>query len=409
MTTSRHALAFVVITVLVDVIGFGIVLPVLPRLLVEISGSDIARSSRLSGYLLVVFAAMQLLCAPLLGNLSDRFGRRPILLLSLAVYALNYLIMGLANSIGLLFIGRILTGAAGATTATANAFIADISASDERAGRFGLMGVAFGLGFVVGPLLGGILGEFGVRVPFFAAAALALVNLAYGALVLPETLPRELRRPLSLRRANPIGALTALRRQPLVGAITGAVLFYHVGHFVYPSVWSFYAMEKFAWSSAEIGYSLGAVGVAAALVQGGLIRWAIPRLGAPRTALTGLGCAALAYVSFAFASGAVEVYLSIAISGLAGLAMPALQAIMADATPEDGQGELQGALASISSLAALIGPLVMTQVFAAFAGPDAVVYFPGAPFLLAAGLTVVTLMLLAPALVGLMAAQPDSE
>jgi DHA1 family tetracycline resistance protein-like MFS transporter len=380
---SRHALAFVLITVLLDIIGLGMIIPVTPELIVELTGEGLDRAATYGGWLLFVFALLQFVCAPILGNLSDRFGRRPILLASLAAFGADYLLMGLAPSLSWLFVGRALAGMFGATFTTANAFIVDVSPPGRRAQNFGLIGAAFGVGFTIGPVFGGVLGSFGARVPFFAAAVLALINVVYGALVLPETLPPGKRRTFSWRRANPVGALLRMRLYPVVLGLFAAVLLYQLAHDANPSVWTYYTMEKFGWTEREVGYSLGFLGLMIVIVQGGLIRWLVPRLGRERAVYLGLALMALGSAGYAFAWSSWTMYVWIVVFCLGSVAMPSLREIMANHVPEDSQGELQGALGSVVSLTAIIAPVLMTQLFGYFSGDDAPIYFPGAPFLLA--------------------------
>ncbi|MCP5179766.1 MAG: TCR/Tet family MFS transporter [Pseudomonadales bacterium] len=385
--SRRHALIFVTITILLDVIGFGIIMPVMPALLREITGGTLAEASAWGGYLVFSYALLQFVCAPLLGALSDSHGRRPVLLLSLGMYAVNYLLMGFATSLLVLFIGRILTGMSSATYATANALIADVTAPEERAQSFGLVGMAFGVGFIIGPALGGFLGEWDLRLPFFVAAGFALANTLYGLVVLKETLPADKRRPFDWRRANIVGAFAQLRRYPLLVGLIGAIFLYNVGHHVYPANWSFYTMAKFDWTPRDVGLSMGVVGILMAAVQGGLIRVVIPRLGAAQSALLGLTAAAAAYVGIAFAPNGTAVYLWSAVSALSGFIMPATQSMLSTHVGADAQGELQGMLASVGSVGAIVGPLLMTQTFTWYTSPANPVYFPGAAFLVAGGLT----------------------
>lgn len=381
--SKKHALTFVTITVFIDVVGFGVIMPVLPELLMELSGEDLSSASKWGGWLIVTYAILQFLFAPVLGNLSDRYGRRPLLLVSLVLYGINYLIAGFATTLWVLFIGRAFTGIAGSTYSVANALIADVSPPEERAQNFGLLGMAFGLGFIFGPFIGGVLGEWDIRAPFFAAAGLAFCNSLYGYLVLKETLPKNLRRPFDLKRANPVGALLQIRKYPLLLGLLLTVFFYNIGHHVYPTNWNFYTIEKFDWTPRDIGLSMGLVGVLMAFVQGFLIRKVIPRLGAPRTALIGFFAAAIAYVGIAFAPNALAVYLWCGVSSLSGFIMPAVQSIMSNQVPQEEQGELQGILGSMSSIGAIIGPIVMTQSFAFFTHSNTPLYFPGAAFLIA--------------------------
>ncbi|MBW2372774.1 MAG: TCR/Tet family MFS transporter [Deltaproteobacteria bacterium] len=382
-SSDRRALIFIFITVLIDMIGFGIIIPVMPELIMELTGVGLSRAALYGGWLLFLYALMQFFFAPIIGNLSDRFGRRPVLLCSLVAFGFDYLLMGLAPTIVWLFAGRFVAGIAGATHSTANAYIADVSPPEERAQNFGLMGAAFGLGFILGPVLGGLLGEYGPRVPFFAAAVLALCNAVYGFVVLPETLPAEERRPFDLRRANPVGALAQMRRYPVIVGLFGAFVLYMVSHNANPTTWTYYTMLKFSWTEREVGYSMGFVGLGVALVQGGLIRAAIPRMGEMRAVYLGYALMSLAFVGFAFASAGWMMYAFIVPFSLGGLATPALRGIMSNTVPANAQGELQGALASVMSLTAIVAPLFMTQLFAYFTSDAAPLYFPGAPFLTA--------------------------
>lgn len=388
---KRHALTFVTITLLIDSAGFGIIMPVLPLLLAELTGGGLSEASVWGGYLLFSYAVLQFFFAPILGAASDAFGRRPVLLLSLGFYAINYLLMGFATTLALLFIGRVLTGLSSATYATANALIADVSPPEERAQNFGLMGMAFGIGFIIGPTLGGLLGEWHPRAPFFAAAAFAMTNTLYGWLVLKETLKEENRRPFDWRRANPVGAFLQIRRYPMLGGLIAAVFLYNLGHHVYPSNWSFYAIEKFHWTPRDVGLSMGFVGILMAVVQGGLIRMVIPKIGAPRAALLGFTAAAMSYIGIGLAPNGLTVYLWCVVSALSGFIMPSIQSLLSTRVPANQQGELQGVMASVASVGAIIGPLLMTQTFAAFTGPQAPVYFPGAAFVVAGMLSVLAI------------------
>lgn len=395
MNSKRHALTFVTITVFIDTVGFGVIMPVLPEFLNNLTGRSLSESSAIAGYLVVFYASLQFLFAPIIGNLSDRYGRRPVLLVSLFFYGVNYLIAGLATTLWVLFIGRILTGITSATYATANALIADVSPPEERAQNFGLLGMAFGLGFIFGPTIGGLLGEWDIRAPFFAAAGLALINTLYGFFVLRETLPEDRRRAFDWRRANPVGMLAQVRKYPVLLGLIAAMFFYNIGHHVYPSNWNFYTIEKFAWSPLEVGLSMGLVGLLMALVQGFLIRKVIPLWGAPRTAFVGLSCAAVAFIGIAFAPNSIALYVWCIVSALAGLAGPAVTSIMANQVPQNEQGELQGINASVGSIAAIIGPLLMTQSFAWFTAPGTPLYFPGIAFLCAGTLTVLAILIFA--------------
>lgn len=393
MQNRRHTLIFVTITVFIDTVGFGIIMPVMPQFLMSMAPMNLSEASAMAGYLILAYAVLQFLFAPIIGNLSDRFGRRPVLLISLAMYAANYLIAGLATALWVLFIGRILTGITSATYATANALIADVSDPEERAQNFGLMGLAFGLGFIVGPSLGGVLGAVDIRLPFFVAAGLAAANTLYGFFVLRETLAPDDRRPFEWRRANPLGMLMQLRKYPILIGLVAVMFIYNIGHHVYPSNWNFYTIEKFAWEPWEIGLSMGLVGVLSAFTNGYLIRVVIPRWGAPTTAFVGFMCSAAAYLGIAFAPTPWALYGWCVISALAGMAGPAVAGIMSNQVPQNQQGELQGINASVGSIAAIIGPLMMTQSFTYFTGPSTPLYFPGIAFLLAGILTVVAVLL----------------
>ena len=311
------------------------------------------------------------------------------------MYGINYLISGFATTLWVLFLGRVLTGIASSTYSVANALVADVSPPEERAQNFGLLGMAFGVGFIIGPTLGGLLGEWHTRAPFFAAAGLAFLNTAYGFFVLRETLPEDHRRPFDLQRANPLGALRQINKYPVLTGLLVAILIYNTAHHVYPSNWNFYTMEKFDWTAFDVGLSMGLVGILMAIVQGGLIRVVIPRFGAPRTAFLGFFAAAAAYIGIAFAPSGLSVYMWCFVSALAGFVMPAVQGIMSNQVPQNEQGELQGILASMGSVGAIIGPLLMTQTFAFFTGAAAPVYFAGAAFLAAGLLTLLAVAVFA--------------
>jgi DHA1 family tetracycline resistance protein-like MFS transporter len=381
--SDRKALSFIFVTVLLDVAGFGIVIPVTPELIMELTGTDMSGAARYGGWLLFVYALMQFVFAPIMGNLSDAYGRRPVLLIAMATFSLDYILMGLAPTIFWLFVGRIFAGISGATHSPANAFIADVSAPEDRAKNFGLLGAAFGLGFIVGPVLGGFLGEFGPRVPFFAAAGLAFANATWGFFFLPESLPREGRRPFRMRRANPLGALGQMRRYPVVIGLFAAMVLFQLAHDANPAVWTYYTMFKFDWTERDVGLSLGAVGFMIAIVQGMLIRSILPWLGERRTVYAGLTLIAIGFLGFAVATETWMMYAFMVPFALGGVATPALRGIMANQVPPDSQGELQGAITSLISLTAIAAPLIMTNLFFVFSAEDAGFKFPGAPFLAA--------------------------
>lgn len=383
---GRSAVLFIFTTVLVDTIGFGIILPVLPALIVQLTGQGLSRASEYGGWLWFVYAVMQFFCAPVLGNLSDRFGRRPVILFALFALGVDYLIMGLAPTLVWLFFGRTIAGMAGASFTPAYAYLADVSPPHRRAQNFGLVGAAFGMGFIIGPAVGGLLGTLGPRAPFFAAACLSLLNVGFGLFVLPESLPLESRRPFELKRANPLGTLLHLRRYPTVLGLAGALFLWQVGHQVLPSTWAFYTMLKFHWSEAQVGASLAFVGVVMAISTGGLTRLLVPRLGERKAALAGLLSGAAAFVGYAFATEGWMIYAWMVAWLFAGLVHPSMNAIMSRQVAANVQGELQGGVASLFSISAIVGPLLMTQVFGAFSAGTAHRHFPGAAFLCAAAL-----------------------
>jgi MFS transporter, DHA1 family, tetracycline resistance protein len=382
------AFVFLFITVLIDSIGFGIILPVLPGLIMQLTGVTVDRAAGYGGWLSFVYALMQFFCAPVLGNLSDRFGRRPVLLFALFALGCDYLIMGFAPVIAWLFVGRAVAGVAGASFTPAYAYVADITEPAKRAQSFGLMGAAFGVGFIVGPAIGGLLAHFGARAPFFTAGALALANGTFGYFALPESLPLELRRPFRWARANPLGTLLQMRKYPVVLVMLGALFLWQLGHQVLPSTWAFYTISKFHWTSAQVGWSLAWVGALMALSQGVLTRVLVPWIGGERrAALVGMACAVLAYLGYAFAPQGWMMYVVSLTTFLFAMTYPSLNALNSQQIPANAQGELQGAVACLYSLSAIVGPPLMTQVFAYFSSSEAPVYFPGAAFLAAALLT----------------------
>ena len=391
---TRGSLAFVFAVVLIDMIGFGIIMPVLPALIVELTGDTVAEAAIDAGWLAFVYALMQFVFGPVVGNLSDRFGRRPVLLAALLAYSVNYAIMGLAPTLLWLFIGRLIAGITGASFSVAYAYVADVSPAEKRAQNFGLIGVAFGLGFIVGPALGGLLGEIGTRVPFFAAGGLALVNALFGFFMLRESLPPEKRRAFSIRRANAINALRALAVQNRVVIWYAAALFvWMTAHFVYPIIWAFYTIEAFGWSEGMIGLSLAYVGLTSAAVQGGLIRFVIPRIGEARAVAAGIFCMAGATLIYLFAQSPWWVPVAITLGSLQGLVQPSINGLMSRAVDETSQGELQGAVASLSSLASVAGPPLFTYTFFAFTAQEPALYLPGAPFALAGAVALLALAL----------------
>ncbi len=377
-------MGFIFMTILIDVIGLGIIIPVVPRLITELTGQNTSEVARIGGWLTFAYAGMQFLCSPLMGNLSDRFGRRPILLLSLLGFAADYVLVAFAPNLFWLYIGRIIAGFTGASFTTASAYIADVSTNENRAKNFGLLGAAFGLGFVLGPLMGGLLVGYGTRVPFLVAGGLCLLNALYGYFILPESLQKEHRRPFEWRRSNPLGALKHLRKYPAIGGLIISLTLIYIGSHAVQSNWTYFTIEKFRWPERTIGYSLAAFGVLIMAVQGGLIRVVGPRLGNERSVYIGLALYALGMLLFAMASKSWMMFAFMVPYCLGGIAGPALQAIISGQVPSNEQGELQGALTSLMSFTSIIGPPVMTGLFYAFTHPGTPVHFSGAPFLLGA-------------------------
>lgn len=389
---SRLPLVFIFLTILIDTIGFGIVLPVLPTLIIELTGKTLSEASIDAGWLALAFAAMQFVFGPVMGNLSDRFGRRPVLLVSLVAFGLDYLLMAVAPTISLLFVGRALAGIAGAAHAPANAYIADITPPEKRAQSFGLLGAAFGLGFILGPALGGLLGGWGTRAPFWVAAGCAFVNAAFGLLVLPESLSPANRRTFTWGRANPFGSFARLKESRVVLDLAAALFLWQLAHQVLPTTWAFFTMLRFNWSEGAVGASLAFAGVAMALVQGYGTRRLIPWLGERRAASFGLVMGVLGFLGYAFATRDWMMYFWIAGSSLSGLVFPSIRAIMSRQMPANEQGELQGAISSMYGLTSIIGPPLMTRVFSVFAAKPPW-HFAGAAFLFAGMLSLASLAL----------------
>jgi len=394
MTVKRDAaLGFIFTTLLIDITGLGIIIPVLPDLIMELTGGSISDASLYGGLLMFSFAIMQFLFSPVLGNLSDKYGRRPVLLFSLFGFGIDYIFLAFAPTITWLFIGRMIAGITGASITTAMAYIADISTPDKRAQNFGLVGVAFGVGFIIGPVIGGLLGELGTRVPFLAAAALTLLNCAYGYFVVPESLKKENRRAFQWKRANPIGSLRQLKRYPVILGLVGSMLCIYLAAHATQSTWPYYTKEKFGWDRAMVGYSLGAVGLMIAIVQGGLIRVINPRLGEKRSVYFGLALYCVGFLLFAFATKGWMMFAFLIPYCLGGIAGPALQSIISGQVPANEQGELQGGLSSLISITSIIGPPMMTSLFFYFTNENTMVHFPGAPFLLGCILSILSLIL----------------
>jgi MFS transporter, DHA1 family, tetracycline resistance protein len=390
---NSKAIFFILVTVLIDVIGIGIIIPIMPSLYQELTGGTVSEASQYSAYLVFIYALMQFIFSPIIGGLSDQYGRRPVLLMSLFGFGLDFIFLALAPNIGWLFVGRIISGIAGASFTTANAYIADITEPEKRAQSFGMIGAAFGLGFIIGPSLGGILGEYGTRIPFWVSAGLALLDWLYGYFILPESLLPENRRKFDIKRANPIGSLMNLKKYPYVLALVLSLFLVNVSNFATQGTWSFYGIEKFSWSKLEVGLSLGFVGLMVAIVQGGLIRVIIPKLGQERSLFLGLAINALGLAAFAFASSSWMMYAIMVPFAVGGLAGPAFQGIISNQVGKNEQGELQGGLTSLMSIAAIIGQPLMLGLFRTFTKENAPVYFPGAPFLMGGLLSLISLLL----------------
>jgi DHA1 family tetracycline resistance protein-like MFS transporter len=381
MSGSRKAaVSFIFITLLLDVIGLGLIIPVFPQLIEELIQGNISEASQWAGLLTFAYAIMQFICAPIIGNLSDKYGRRPVLLFSLLGFGIDYIFLSLAPTIWWLFLGRLIAGLFGASFTTATAYIADISTSENRSRNFGMIGAAFGLGFIIGPGLGGLLGEFGPRVPFMAAAVLTLLNLIYGYFVLPESLAKEHRRPFEWKRANPMGSLLQLKKYKGVGGLIVSLIFLYIASHAVQSTWTFFNIEKFQWSNTLMGISLTVIGLLIAIVQGGLIRYINPKLGDERSIYVGLGLYSLGLFLFSFATDGWMMFVFLIPYCLGGIAGPAIQSIISGNVPKNEQGELQGALTSLMSATSIVGPLFMTNLFAWFTRPEGDIKFAGAPF-----------------------------
>ena len=376
------AIGFIFITMLIDITGWGIIIPVIPKLIKELINGDISEAAKYGGWLTFAYAITQFLFAPLIGNLSDKFGRRPIILISLFAFALDYLLLAFSPTIVWLFVGRIIAGLTGASITNASAYIADVSTPENRAKNFGMIGAAFGLGFIIGPIIGGLLGQFGSRVPFYAAAILCMLNFLYGYFILPESLSKENRRAFEWKRVNPITAFVNLKKYPsLIGLILAIFLLYVGSHAVH-SNWSFFTMYQFNWDEKMVGISLGVVGLLVGIVQGGLIRWINPRLGNEKSIYVGLALYTFGMLLFAFATESWMMFVFLIPYCLGGIAGPALQATVSSKVPANEQGEIQGTLASLMSASAIIGPPMMTNTFYFFTHKEAPFQFSGAPFIL---------------------------
>ena len=390
-----RAMRFVAATIFIDAIGFGIVMPVFPALVMKLDHGTLSDATRIGGWLWQAYAATQFLCGPLVGGLGDRFGRRKVLLGALAGFAIDYLIVGFAPTIGWLFLGRILAGVFGASYSPAMAALADITSAEDRARSFGRIGAAFGIGFIVGPALGGLLGTLGPRAPFYAAAALAASNFLYGFFVFPETLPPERRRALDPKRLNPLGALMAIGHVQAVLPLVAAYFFWQFAVLVYPVTWAYFAIASFGWSSSMIGLSLAASGAGMAAVQMLLVGRTVKRIGERRAAMVGLVAAACAFAGFALARSTALAFCMLAISAFQAFVQPSLMAMMSKRVAPDQQGELQGLNASVAALGAILAPFVLAQPLAFFTGPHTPFYFPGAAFAVSVVSTLIAIAVIA--------------
>lgn len=381
---GNKALLFIFITLFIDVMGIGIIIPVLPKLIMSMEHCTIERANVISGYMMFVYSFMQFFFSPLLGALSDRFGRRSVLLLSLFGFGVDYLFLGFAGTITLLFVGRLIAGITGASFTVAGAYIVDVSPPEKRAQNFGIIGAAFGLGFIAGPAIGGAIGGFGERVPFFVAAGLALLNWLYGFFILPESLKPENRRKFEWKRANPVGALIQLIKKPVVARLAIVFFLINLAGQSLPGCWSFYTIERYGWSEAEIGLSLAFVGVCVAIVQGGLTRVIIPKIGEHRAVYYGTMMAMIGLIGIAFSWEGWMLFAATVPLALGGLNGPSLQSIVSKEIPANEQGELQGFMTSVMSITAIIGPLLFPWLFSNFSSGNFEIVFPGAPYATAA-------------------------
>jgi DHA1 family tetracycline resistance protein-like MFS transporter len=395
---TARAARFVAATIFIDAVGFGIIMPVLPTLIMKLDHGTLSDATRIGGWLWQTYAVVQFLCGPLIGGLGDRFGRRPVLLGALGGMAIDYVLVGFSPKIGWLFLGRFLAGIFGASYAPAMAALADISNPEDRAKTFGRISAAFGIGFVVGPALGGLLGTLGPRWPFYAAAVLAACNFLYGFAVFPETLPPERRRPLEPKRLNPLGALRALGHVPAVLPLVAAYFFWQLAVMVYPVTWAYYAIASFRWSSGLIGLSLAVSGLGMATVQILLVGRIVKRFGERRAVMIGLLSACIAFAGYALTRSTILVFVLLAISAFQSLVQPSLMAMMSKRVADNQQGELQGLNASVAALGAILAPFMLAQPLAYFTGPHTPFYFPGAAFVVSTvtGLIAMTIIAATP-------------
>lgn len=381
----QAGLAFILVTLLLDVLGFGLIIPIFPELIKEVSGKNTSDAALLLGYMVAIFSLVQFVFSPILGGLSDQYGRRPILLISLLGLALDYLLLAFAPTIGWIWVGRIIAGMTAANITAASAYIADVSAPEDRAKNFGMMGAVFSVGFIIGPAIGGFLGEHGTRLPFFFAAGLAFLNWLYGFFVLPESHKKENRKPFDIRKANPVAALGLLRKYRVVFNLTGMFLLTNLANQLLQNVWVLYTAERYGWGPQANGFSLTAVGVMGAIVQGVLVGVLIPKLGEKRAILLGLGLGVLQFIAFGLAEQGWMVYAIIVVGAIGGIAGPAIQGLVSRQVSETEQGSVQGALSGLWSLVSIVGPILATSIFAYFTRKgEGALYIPGMPFFVGA-------------------------
>jgi len=387
------AFVFILVMVTFDFLAFGIIAPVLPDLIRQFEGGDFARASAITGYLLFAWNAMQFLFSPILGAWSDRYGRRPIILLSCFGLGIDYIVMALAPTLGWLFLGRIISGITASNVSTAYAYITDVTPQEKRARPFGYISAAAGLGFVIGPAVGGYLGNSNIRAPFWVAAVLSLINSLYGVFVLPESLPRERRTKSAWHMANPLGSLSLLRSHAQLAGLSVVVTLYYLAHNSLPSMWALYTMKRYDWTKGDVGLSLGVVGVCASVISGVLVGPFVKRFGERRSVLFGLLCGTMGFAGFALATRGWVLYAVIPFIALWGIAAPALQSLMSRRVDPSSQGKLQGAINSLRAITGMAGPVLFTQIFAIAISPRASVHLPGAPYYLAAVLLASSLLL----------------
>ncbi len=392
-SAHNRSLALIFITLLIDVIGLGIIIPVIPKLLSELGNYTVSEASAVGAWMTVAFALPQFIFSPVFGGLSDKYGRRPIIILSLMGLGIDFIIHAVAPTISILFIGRILAGICGASFTTATSYIADISTPEKRAQNFGLIGMAFGLGFILGPLIGGIVGNENVRMPFWVAASLSFINALLCLIALPESLKKEHRREFELKRANPFGTLKQLKKYPIVLRMMIPLFLLYIASHAVQTNWSFYTKYKFQWNERTIGFSLTVVGLMIAVVQGGLIRFIVPKIGNRKSIEYGFLLYALGMLLFAIADASWMMFVITIIYCLGGIAGPALQGEMSKAVPANAQGELSGGMTALMSISSVFGPLIMNSLFAVFSGKKAIFELPGAPMLLGSCLILISYVL----------------